>query len=254
MDMSDSEEDGGQSAAKKLKHASDDILLMEQNQWLLNQTREENDSLTCQLDAYKNEVDMIKYENKIAMEDKDKKINALQKVLQGMQQQIIDNQQKMKRFAEDKQRYEEERAINGSPVIQKETESEIPIVVVTPSEETKPSSPKAASSDDSSTEVSSPVSVTPVIASSTAKTKPQPVNQKEAKLIGLICTFLHVHPFGASTEYIGSYLHRLDITVRTSELEELLERLPSIIKQDYHGVGISIEKRWKFTALDVQYQ
>lgn len=28
--------------------------------------------------------------------------------------------------------------------------------------------------------------------------------------IGIISTFLHVHPFGASIEYICSYLHRLD--------------------------------------------
>ncbi|CAB1337460.1 unnamed protein product [Coregonus sp. 'balchen'] len=35
-------------------------------------------------------------------------------------------------------------------------------------------------------------------------------SEREALLVGIISTFLHVHPFGASIEYICSYLQQLD--------------------------------------------
>lgn len=58
--------------------------------------------------------------------------------------------------------------------------------------------------------------------------------------------FLHVHPFGASTDYLWSYLQRLNLSCRPSEIEDLMERLPMLYKIDLHGVGASIERRWKF--------
>jgi hypothetical protein len=67
----------------------------------------------------------------------------------------------------------------------------------------------------------------------------------------VIATFLHVHPFGANIDYIHSFLMRLSIKIRSSEIEELLERLPTVFKQDFHGVGASIEKRWKFIGFDI---
>ncbi|KAK7922008.1 hypothetical protein WMY93_008910 [Mugilogobius chulae] len=62
----------------------------------------------------------------------------------------------------------------------------------------------------------------------------------------IICTFLHVHPFGASLEYICSYLQRLDSKISTSEVEALLTRLPCTFRQELSGVGASLEKRWNF--------
>lgn len=38
---------------------------------------------------------------------------------------------------------------------------------------------------------------------------------------GIISTFLHVHPFGASIEYICSYLQRLDTKVTNTHDSEL---------------------------------
>ncbi|TMS01797.1 Ecto-NOX disulfide-thiol exchanger 1, partial [Larimichthys crocea] len=35
-------------------------------------------------------------------------------------------------------------------------------------------------------------------------------SEKEALLLGVISTFLHVHPFGANLEYLWSYIQRLD--------------------------------------------
>ncbi|XP_010784728.1 ecto-NOX disulfide-thiol exchanger 2-like [Notothenia coriiceps] len=74
-----------------------------------------------------------------------------------------------------------------------------------------------------------------------------PVNsERDALLIGIISTFLNVHPFGASMEYICSYLQRLDTKINTSEVEALLSRLPCTFRQELSGVGASLEKRWSF--------
>lgn len=63
---------------------------------------------------------------------------------------------------------------------------------------------------------------------------------------GIISTFLHVHPFGASIEYICSYLQRLDTKINPTEVESLLSRLPCTFRQELTGVGASLEKRWNF--------
>uniref|UniRef100_A0A8C7HZ67 Ecto-NOX disulfide-thiol exchanger 1 n=1 Tax=Oncorhynchus kisutch TaxID=8019 RepID=A0A8C7HZ67_ONCKI len=63
---------------------------------------------------------------------------------------------------------------------------------------------------------------------------------------GIISTFLHVHPFGANIDYLWSYIQRLDTTVSAGELESLMGRLPSVFRQELSGVGATLEKRWKF--------
>ncbi|KAL1262391.1 hypothetical protein QQF64_007656 [Cirrhinus molitorella] len=83
------------------------------------------------------------------------------------------------------------------------------------------------------------------------KGPPSPVkSEREALLVGIISTFLHVHPFGASIEYICSYLQRLDTKISTTEVETLLGRLPCTFKQELTGVGASLEKRWKFCGFE----
>ncbi|KAK1789294.1 hypothetical protein P4O66_015228, partial [Electrophorus voltai] len=83
------------------------------------------------------------------------------------------------------------------------------------------------------------------------KGPPSPVkSEREALLVGIISTFLHVHPFGASIEYICSYLQRLDTKISTTEVETLLARLPCTFRQELTGVGASLEKRWKFCGFE----
>ncbi|KAK3558351.1 hypothetical protein QTP86_017244 [Hemibagrus guttatus] len=72
----------------------------------------------------------------------------------------------------------------------------------------------------------------------------------EGRMDRIISTFLHVHPFGASIEYICSYLQRLDTKISTTEVETLLGRLPYTFKQELTGVGASLEKRWKFCGFE----
>nr|XP_029509487.1 ecto-NOX disulfide-thiol exchanger 1-like [Oncorhynchus nerka] len=71
-------------------------------------------------------------------------------------------------------------------------------------------------------------------------------SEREALLLGIISTFLHVHPFGANIDYLWSYIQRLDTTVSAGELESLMGRLPSVFRQELSGVGATLEKRWNF--------
>lgn len=52
----------------------------------VNNLQEENDNLRCQVEAYKNEVDLIKTDNHQELEERNKQIRSLQQALQGMQQ------------------------------------------------------------------------------------------------------------------------------------------------------------------------
>ncbi|XP_054722452.1 ecto-NOX disulfide-thiol exchanger 2-like [Uloborus diversus] len=75
--------------------------------------------------------------------------------------------------------------------------------------------------------------------------------QNEARLIGLISTFLNVHPFGASIDHICSYLHQIDCTVRARgarDVESLMKHFPLIFKEVSTGIGASLEKKWTFSG------
>ena len=65
----------------------------------------------------------------------------------------------------------------------------------------------------------------------------------------VVSTFLHVHPSGANIDYIWSYLSRLDIKIRSSELEDLLEKYPAVFRGDQGAFGGSAhETKWKFVG------
>ncbi|KAM9049546.1 ecto-NOX disulfide-thiol exchanger 1 isoform 5-T9 [Megaptera novaeangliae] len=82
------------------------------------------------------------------------------------------------------------------------------------------------------------------------KRSPGLKSEKEALLIGIISTFLHVHPFGANIEYLWSYMQQLDSKISANEIEMLLMRLPRMFKQEFTGVGATLEKRWKLCAFE----
>ncbi|XP_059177854.1 ecto-NOX disulfide-thiol exchanger 2-like [Physella acuta] len=213
MDFSDEEETG--PATKKRKTGAHNISDSPESQKL----KEENDALKCQMEAFKNEVDMVRQEWKTEVEDKDKQIKALQNALQGMQQQLI-----------------AQRAAVAKLEMEREEKAD------DPEKETDESSKKSEDKDEESS--SSKSTKEDVSVSSTGLS----LTDKEAKMIGLICCFLHVHPNGATVDYLWSYLRQL-LNVRTREVEDLLEKMPSIFEQEIIGVGAGIERRWIFTAL-----
>lgn len=52
----------------------------------LNNLRDENEELKCQIEVYKNEVAVLKQENSSSSSDRDREFRSLQMAMQGMQQ------------------------------------------------------------------------------------------------------------------------------------------------------------------------
>ncbi|XP_035179492.1 ecto-NOX disulfide-thiol exchanger 2 isoform X2 [Oxyura jamaicensis] len=210
--------------------------------------KEENDSLRWQLDAYRNEVELLKQEHGKASRDedttKDQQLKLLQQALQGMQQHLLKVQDEYKkREAELEKVREDKLKIETLLETLKEQQS-------TADEEDKERDATDGQGNENS--------MSRVCACSQEKEGPvekmlnnSPVkSEREALLVGIISTFLHVHPFGASIEYICSYLQRLDSKICTTEVEGLMTRLQTTFKQELSGVGASLEKKWKFCGFD----
>nr|XP_027224747.1 ecto-NOX disulfide-thiol exchanger 2-like [Penaeus vannamei] len=201
MDVSD-EEDGSQPPRKKAR----------QNEYL----KEENDSLRCQMEAYKNEVDLIKADLKAEVAMRDDQIEALKKTLQGMQQTLSENairkRQDDAKLAELRAKLKKAREQAGT---------------------------SAEGEEDNKDEVEDLSSISSA-----------PVTDKAARLIGLTSTFLHIHPKGASVDYIWSFIQQFDKEIRPSDIETMLNQYPTVFKQITTGVGACLERKWIFTGFE----
>uniref|UniRef100_A0A4W3GX06 Ecto-NOX disulfide-thiol exchanger 2 n=1 Tax=Callorhinchus milii TaxID=7868 RepID=A0A4W3GX06_CALMI len=198
--------------------------------------KEENDSLRWQLDAYRNEVELLKQEQgKLYRTDeettRDQQLKLLQQTLQGMQQQLLNLREECKKKESELQKVKEEK-LETELLLEALKEKVLESVLCV----------TLASTQDKEGELDK--SVTGPVRS-----------EREALLVGIISTFLHVHPFGASIEYICSYLQRLDAKViwkycLCSLCMSLMTRLHHMFHQEVTGVGASLEKRWKFCGFD----
>ncbi|XP_068979051.1 ecto-NOX disulfide-thiol exchanger 2 isoform X1 [Bombus flavifrons] len=219
MEVSDSEEEPQRKKTRNQSDAHDDI---ERLQVL----KEENDSLRCQLEAYKNEVDLLKSETKSEIDAKDKQMKMLQQTLKGMQEQLM---QSRKQQAQDDQKIKDLTVKLNATKKEEPRESEI----ITLDKD-----------DDVSEEPRTPKQL--VLTSNFVQ-----ITQKDAKLIGLIATFLHIHPFGASVDYLWSYLQKMEPGIKPNEVEALMQRFPQVFKQDLFGIGANMERRWQFSGFNV---
>lgn len=78
----------------------------------------------------------------------------------------------------------------------------------------------------------------------------QQLVERDAKLIGILSTFLNVHPFGAGLDYIWSYLSKFESNLRPLDIEMFMSRFPVVFKQEVVGIGANIERRWIFNAFN----
>ncbi|KAJ7310243.1 hypothetical protein JRQ81_007141 [Phrynocephalus forsythii] len=228
--------------------------------------KEENESLRCQLDAYRNEVELLKQEQaKMGQgEDvrKDQQLMILQQALQSMQQNLRKLQEECeRRDAELEQIKEEKTQLNkllespkqkpegtAAPKWRKDsvdqhdhmaaTETLFEKLIAHHYLQPNNLSPMCSVSQEKESMFERGLTSHPI------------KSEREALLVGIISTFLHVHPFGASIEYICSYLQRLDSKICASEVEALMARLQHTFKQELSGVGASLEKRWKFCGFE----
>ncbi|XP_076764611.1 ecto-NOX disulfide-thiol exchanger 2 isoform X3 [Xylocopa sonorina] len=219
MEVSDSEEEPQRKKARNQSDVHDDT---ERLQTL----KEENDSLRCQLEAYKNEVDLLKSETKSEIDAKDKQMKMLQQTLKGMQEQLM---QSRKQQAQDDQRIKDLTVKLNATKREEPQESEIITLDKDDDINEEPRTPKQ-------------------LALATSHVQ---ITQKDAKLIGLIATFLHIHPFGASVDYLWSYLQKMEPGIKPNEVEALMQRFPQVFKQDLFGIGANMERRWQFSGFNV---
>ncbi|XP_069387173.1 ecto-NOX disulfide-thiol exchanger 2 isoform X6 [Paralichthys olivaceus] len=219
--------------------------------------KEENDSLRCQLDAYRNEVELLKQEqgkNQPMRSEEDtthsQQLSFLQQALQGMQKQLLKMRDELKlREIELEKSMEDKQQLKNQVQTLKDGLENLQNTHLMQLEMAKQDDRGGEESASQTNEVaaSTVVSCSQEKEGPTERTPPSPVHsEREALLVGIISTFLHVHPFGASIEYICSYLQRLDTKINPSEVEALLSRLPCTFRQELTGVGASLEKRWNF--------
>ncbi|XP_069826645.1 ecto-NOX disulfide-thiol exchanger 1 isoform X2 [Dendropsophus ebraccatus] len=208
--------------------------------------KEENDSLRWQLDAYRNEVELLKQDkgHHARTEEsltKDQQIQFLQQTMQNMQQQLVAMQEEL-----NNKKSELEKA--------KEEQTHAHALVNVLKEQLKNAKDTADSNNhDYLTKENGTVNVAVFNhdkEKDSEKQRQALKSEKEALLIGIISTFLNVHPFGANIEYLWSYLQQLDSRISANEIESLLMRLPRMFKQEFTGVGATLEKRWKFCAFE----
>lgn len=208
--------------------------------------KEENDSLRWQLDAYRNEVELLKQDkgHHARTEEsltKDQQLQFLQQAMQNMQQQLVAMQEEL-----NNKKSELEKA--------KEEQTHAHALVNVLKEQLKNAKDITDSNNhDYLTKENGTVNVAVYNHDKEKDSEKQRQalrSEKEALLIGIISTFLNVHPFGANIEYLWSYLQQLDSRISANEIESLLMRLPRMFKQEFTGVGATLEKRWKFCAFE----
>lgn len=220
MELSDSETDSEGPGRKKPKTCIED--------GQLSTVKEENDSLKCQLEAYRNETEMVKIEAKQNAEVLEKQITSLQNALKGMQQQLIAQQQARRSLSQDNPKPDHEDKSLSSEDGKDKDDSDADIIFVT---RVKAPEPVATIRSQDSSVSSSGVQL----------------SDKEARILGLISCFLNVHPHGATVDYLWSYLSQM-MAVRPREIEDLLDRLPSLFRQSLAGCGATLERRWCFVG------
>uniref|UniRef100_A0A3Q1AM67 RRM domain-containing protein n=1 Tax=Amphiprion ocellaris TaxID=80972 RepID=A0A3Q1AM67_AMPOC len=242
MEMSD--DDSDENPCKKMRTEENGVC--DQTQASL---KEENDSLRWQLDAYRNEVELLRKETRGSSRPDDDhnpthghnpeaQIQLLQQNMHNMQQQLLSLQEKLtNKEAELEQARDEHRYLEGEVLTLRDKVNYLTLFCGSYllSQGINGCVPSLYHSRDRRSEL--------IMRGGVA-------SEKEALLLGIISTFLHVHPFGANLEYLWSYIQRLDSKVSAGELERLMVRLPNMFRQELSGVGATLEKRWKFCGFD----
>jgi len=223
MDLEEEQEKEKEEPAKKKKKFNPDKL------------REESEEWACQAQTYRNEVESVKADMKSELETKEQQIKILQQTLQGMQKQLIDAQKKsgnLPVFLMDNHQ--------KNSLLKTQAKSTEQLV-----EESKCGDISKVSATVVDTIVASAVPEKVAVPPARPKV---PLAGEDAKLLAVIATFLNVHPFGAGTDYIWSYLLRVDPSIRYQEVEQLMEKYSTCFTMEVEGVGANLARKWKLIA------
>jgi len=61
-----------------------------------------------------------------------------------------------------------------------------------------------------------------------------------------------MHPFGAGTDYIWSYLLRVDPSITYKEVEELMGKYPTCFTMEVEGVGLLCQEHGNLLLLNLK--
>uniref|UniRef100_G3PZU6 Ecto-NOX disulfide-thiol exchanger 1/2 domain-containing protein n=1 Tax=Gasterosteus aculeatus TaxID=69293 RepID=G3PZU6_GASAC len=194
--------------------------------------KEEN-SLHCQLDAYRNGVELLKQEQgkKHPMSSEEDTTHSEQ--LSFLQQALHAEEQHQQLLRDElkEQSAELEKNLKECKLIYNKARGNVK------KKKTLPSKRLRASERDGETVLE------------TINLSPVKLSKQSLVLFSCLCSGMRVHPFGASIEYVCSYLQHLDNKCNTSEVEALLARLLCTHGQEITGISASLEKRWKFCGI-----
>jgi len=197
--------------------------------------REESEEWACQAQTYRNEVESVKADMKSELQTKEKQIKILQQTLQGMQQQLLEAQKKSGALPGFLMDSKEHKKKSASPI-------KVTDYVSEEEKGLEPSNEALAVEGNSDTNQSN------------QQEEVLPVGPRvelageDAKLVAVIATFLNVHPFGAGTDYIWSYLLRVDPSIKYTEVEQLMEKYSTCFCMEVDGVGANLARKWKLVA------
>lgn len=211
--------------------------------------------------AYSNNMNNNKSMIDFCNDVKDQQMKVLQETIRNLQTQLLDNKTKEKENLmkivelESKLKQANVKELLLKTKIVEATKISPPISV-RPSDIIDESDPSIVCvDDDDENDVNNHMPITIVSANANAckLNQTKGINADEAQLISLVATFLVVHPFGASLDYIYSYVQRTSTHLRPKELEEILCRYTSIFREEVNGIGAKIERKWKFCGFDKQH-
>uniref|UniRef100_A0A452GJI5 RRM domain-containing protein n=1 Tax=Gopherus agassizii TaxID=38772 RepID=A0A452GJI5_9SAUR len=242
MEMSD--DDSSDNPSKKLR--VDESALTAQAYAL----KEENDSLRWQLDAYRNEVELLKQEKGQLFRTeesltKDQQLKFLQQTMQGMQQQLLSIQEELNNKKSELQQAKEE---------QTHTEARLKVL----QEQLKSAKELAEINGQDESQANEINMLTVALVNQEREKNSEKRSQglkseKEALLIeNISSTFvLYISYFLNITQLFLTVVLLFPLSqISANEIETLLMRLPRMFKQEFTGVGATLEKRWKFCAFE----
>ncbi|XP_055902486.1 ecto-NOX disulfide-thiol exchanger 2 [Eupeodes corollae] len=263
MEMSDEDRDFRSSSSKRCRFDNDNL-------------KEENDSLRCQLEALKNEMTLVKSDIKSDTDFRDKQIKVLQETIRNMQTQLLENKSRERKDATKIDDLEQKlKEANVKQLLLKTKIVEV---------SARQSNHSSKSSEcDEVIEKSSPIIIKDDIIEleeddhdekikkdlddvieikvncgqekpkdeKSIEIKSEEIDQDEARIISLVSTFLVVHPMGATSHNICSYLQNItkNSCVQSERLNETLQKYSNLFRN--HTNDTDVEPKWSFCGFIV---
>ncbi|XP_043203088.1 ecto-NOX disulfide-thiol exchanger 2-like [Amphibalanus amphitrite] len=221
MDLSDDEEPSKKRARKQAQDEQHDA----------------TDALRCQLEAYKNEAEMVRHEHKEELDAKDAEMDIMRKTMQNVQQQLLTTKSRETALEQQLQQLKAQLARLTPMKNKKDGDGK---EAVSSKEKGAKEDTSGATEDSEQAERDAAYSPLPAAA----------VDGGDARIIGLSAAFLNVHPEGASCDYIWSYLQQFPgyVLLSPRDVETALGRYGRVFKEVVSGVGAKLERKWTFVG------